>query len=343
MRVYPLRWSLPLGLVALSAFAQPPPSALPPIAPAQARLAQTLGLEGPGSAIAYSESAGILAAGCESGAIVYWNRGVALGVRAGDGTPNVLRGHEGSVLALAWDNGSILASAGADRKVLLWSMPEGTVAHSLSPSGLTRALALSPSGKLLATGGDGGTVELWDATTAKPTVKLAGHSDWVLALAFNPDGKVLASGGYDGKVLLWDVPAGTKLREIVARPPMPPDATNIVTALAFSPDGKQLAVGGSDSQIHFFTIADGKLVRSLPGHTSSITGLVFHPSGTLLGSASKDRTVRLWNPANGQPIKTLEGHAAWVQGVALVGQGTRLASVGADETVRLWDLTAPGK
>ena len=64
-----------------------------------------------------------------------------------------------------------------------------------------------------------------------------------------------------------------------ARPPMPPDATNVVAALAFSPDGKQLAAGGSDSQVHIFTAADGKLVRSMPGHTSAVTGLVFHPRG----------------------------------------------------------------
>jgi WD40 repeat protein len=86
-------------------------------------------------------------------------------------------------------------------------------------------------------------------------------------------------------------------------------------------------------------VADGKTVRTLPGHASAVTGLAFHPSGTVLASSSKDRTIRLWNPANPQPLKVLEGHSAWVEGVTFIHQGTRLASVGADQTVRIWDLT----
>jgi WD40 repeat protein len=113
---------------------------------------------------------------------------------------------------------------------------------------------------------------------------------------------------------------------------------NTVLAVAFSPDGKLLAVAGTDAQIHLVNTADGKIARSLSGHTGSVTSLAFHPGGTLLVSASKDRTLRLWNPTNGQALKTLEGHTGWVQGVTFLNQGARLASVSIDQTVRLWDL-----
>jgi WD40 repeat protein len=337
-------------LVLSSAVAQPP--ALPPVAPAQARLDQTInGLDGPGTAVVYSDEAGILAAACEDGSVLCWYKDVALGVRAGDGAPLVLKGHAGPVIALAWPAGPVLASAGADHKVLFWEMPAGKLLNTLDAGGPVRALALAPDGKLLATAGDDGVVQLWDAGTGKPAAKLAGHGDWVVSLAFSPDGKQLASAGYDGTVRLWDPAAAKKLFEMPATPPPatkpPPDTapppTNVVWALAFAPDGKLLAIGGSDAQVHLFTPADGKYVRSLPGHTSSVTALQFHPSGTLLVSASKDRTVRLWDPAGGQPIKALEGHTAWAEGVTFVARGTRLASVGADRTVRLWDLTEPKK
>jgi WD40 repeat protein len=183
--------------------------------------------------------------------------------------------------------------------------------------------------------------------SAKPTLKLTGHTDWVLALAFSADGKQLLSGGHDGIVRLWDVAAGTKLLDIPAKPPaqpnMAPPPDNIIHSLAFAPDGKLFAAGGTDSQVHLFSLPDGKYARSMPGHTSSVTALAFHPSGTVLVSGSRDRTVRLWAPANGQAHKTLEGHTSWVEGVTFLAQGTRLASASADRTVRLWDLTDPAK
>ncbi len=330
-----------------AALAQPPLQPTPPlpIAPSQARLDQTLrGLDGPGLALLYNEQAGILAAACEQGTIPYWSKGVALGIRVGADPPNVLRGHKGPVTALAWSGGSVLASAGVDHQVLLWSMPEGQLQRTLSVNSMVRALAMSPDGKLLASAGDDPVVQIWEVATGQPRAKLTGHSDWVWCLAFSSDGKLLASGGADGIVRLWDVAAARKVLDIAIKIPTPPKTPAkplpTVLALTFSPDQQQHAVGGSDAQIHLMQVADGKIVRSLTGHTSSITSVRFHPSGTVLVSASKDRTLRLWNPANGQSLKVLEGHAAWVQGATFLAQGTRLASVGADQTVRLWSLTA---
>jgi WD40 repeat protein len=341
------RKGLWLGVALLAAACPAAAQPLPPVAPAQARLDQTInGLDGPGTAIAYSEDAGILAAACEDGSVLCWSKDVALGVRAGTGAPLVLKGHAGPVVALAWASGPVLASAGADCKLLLWELPAGKLLHTLDAGGPVRALAMTPDGKLLAAAGDDGVVQLWDAAAGKPAGKLVGHTDWVVSLAFSADGKQLASAGYDGTVRLWDVVAAKKLLDLPSTPPpatkpppdTPPPPVNIVGALAFAPDSKLLAVGGSDWQVHLFTPADGKYVRSLPGHTSSVTALQFHPSGTLLVSAARDRTVRLWTPANGQMVKALEGHEAWVEGVTFLARGTRLASVGADRTVRLWDL-----
>lgn len=315
----------------------------PVLNPAQARLAQTLGgLPGPGYALAYEESSGFLAAGCESGNIPLWDRSVTHGIRSGSGAPDVLAGHRGPVLALVAARAYVLASAGVDQKVLIWSLLDGKVNHSLTPGGIVRALALTPDGKLLASAGEDAAIQLWDVASGNPTTRLTGSPDWVLALAISPDGKVLASGGTDGTVRLWELASGKQLLEFASKPPpppkMPPGPVNPVLALAFSPDGKILALGGFDTQIHLVNAADGKVLRSLSGHTGGVTGLAFHPGGALLASASKDRTVRLWNPSNGQALKTLEGHTAWVQGVQFVAAGTRVASVGADQTVRFWEL-----
>ncbi len=347
MRGKPLGALGALAAVALwlEAPAQPPkPPALPPINPAAARLDATInGLDGPGFAVAADEDSRLLAAACENGTVLVWRRDVIAGLRVGDRTELVLAGHQGPVTALAWLPGYRLASGGADRKVVVWQLPEGSPIQTLNAAAPVRALAASPDGKRLASAEDA-AVKLWDTASAKPGPKLEGPADWVHCLAFSPDGTRLAAGGYDGKLFVWEVATGKKLIEVPAGPPPAPntEATrNVLHALAFSPDGKEIAAGGSDARVHVFGTADGKLLRSIQGHASSVCALAYHPGGAVLVSGSKDRTVRLWNPANGQALKSLEGHTAWVQGVVLLEKGTRLASVGADQTGRLWNLAPP--
>jgi WD40 repeat protein len=327
-----------LGAVGLAA--QPRPE-LPPIAPPQAHLSQTIAdAAGPVTAIAFEERTGVLVAASEQGSLAWWGADVVYGVRVGDHTPNVIRAHEGPVVALA-AAGSILASAGFDQKVCLWALPNVDLLRALTPTSAPRALSLTRDGQLLAVAGEDGHIQLWDVLAGQLRRTLAGHGDWVLCLAFSPDGKTLASGGQDHMVRLWDVATGKKLHE-AALPPTPantpPGLGPIVGAVAFSADGKMLALGSGDGQVHLANPIGGKVVRSFPGHESAVTALAFHPSGTVLVSASQDRTLRLWNPANGQALKVLEGHTAWVQGVTFLANGTRLASAGADQTVRFWDL-----
>jgi WD40 repeat protein len=344
LRAVGLALALPAaGLCVLRGQAPAPPA----INPAAARLDQTVGgLEGPGRALAFDEAGGLLIAGTEAGALHYWYKDVALGVRSGERSPHTVKAHKGPVLAVAAGGGTI-ASAGADRKVLLWSLPAEKVLHTFSAGTVVRALAVSPDGKVVAGGGDDGAVQLWDAAGGKALEKSAGGTDWLLAVAFSPDGRSVAAGGYDGVVRVYATDTGKKLIEwkaqAAAPPGMPAPPASVVSALAFSPDGKTLAAGGTDGQVHLFQSADAKLLRSLTGHTSSVSGVAFHPGGAVLASSGRDRTVRLWNPANGQALKVLEGHAAWAEGVVWLPQGTRLASVGADHTVRFWDLTEPKK
>ena len=149
-------------------------------------------LDGPGLAIAAGND--VLAAGCERGTILVWKKDAIEAARKGPVKPQVLKAHQGPVVALAWNGGPILASAGADKKLIFWKMPEGKPQQTATLESLPRPWRCRPTARLLASAGEDVSVQLWDVAAAKPTAKLKDHADWVVCLAFSGDGKQLASG-----------------------------------------------------------------------------------------------------------------------------------------------------
>ena len=319
----------------------------PAINPAIAKMDITVtGLDGPGFAIASGGDADLIVVGCEKGTLQAFKKETVAAFKAGAGKPEIWKGHDGPVRGVAWTGGPFLASVGADKKVNFWKMPEGKIVQSGALDFRVLASAMSVDAKSFATAGESDVIQLWDVTTGKPTAKLTDKMDWTNCLAYSADGKQLLSGDQQGVVRLWDVAGAKKIAELPAKvvpaPKTLPDPV-AATAVAFAPDGKTIVVGTADGPIHFINLADGKIARTLLGHTASVTGIVFHPTGTLMATSSKDRTVKLWNPAAPAPLKSLDGHSAWIEGITFLEQGSKLATVSADQTVKIWDLAEPAK
>jgi WD40 repeat protein len=81
-----------------------------------------------------------------------------------------------------------------------------------------RSVDFSPKGTWLATGGDEGTIFLWDMTADNPAGnprRLPGKNQ-ILAVTFSPDGKTVTTANQDGVVRLW-LPATQDLIDLACR------------------------------------------------------------------------------------------------------------------------------
>ena len=200
-----------------------------------------------------------------------------------------------------------------------------------------RSLALLPGGRL-ASGGDDGTVRLWDAVRGgESTAVLQGQGGVVHALVVLPDGRHLAAGvlapeaGERGAIVVWDTGVEPPTRRATI------DCGSDLLALAVLHDGR-LAAGCYDHCVRLVEVgADaGSVAATLKGHTDRVRALAVLPDGTL-ASGSDDKTVRLWDVGARACVATLTGHTAYICALAVLADG-RLASGSDDRNVRLWNV-----
>ncbi|HBQ97144.1 MAG TPA: hypothetical protein DD761_01225, partial [Cyanobacteria bacterium UBA11691] len=90
-------------------------------------------------------------------------------------------------------------------QIFIRDLASGAVQLTLLHPGEVRALAVSPDGKILASGGGDRTIQIWNLETQESIGLLRDHQGEVLSLAFSPKGDLLVSGGADGNIKIWQV------------------------------------------------------------------------------------------------------------------------------------------
>lgn len=236
------------------------------------------------TALSFVHDGSLIAGGSQTGAVHLWNAATGSSVA-------VVPGHSSAVSAIAVTrHGNRLASVSADRTLRVWALePLRPVLTWEMPEPM-QAVAFSPDGKAIASGGDHGSIEIREAVSGRSLRRFSvpAGSGAVRSLALSPDGRRLAAGTQSSEdVRVWEVESGRLLASLKGH-------SSAVTAVAFSPDGTRVISASSDRTLRVWDATHYDPLLVLRDNEDAVTSVAFSPGDAKAYSASADGVVRIW-------------------------------------------------
>ena len=107
-----------------------------------------------------------------------------------------------------------------------------------------------------------------------------------------------------------------------------------VMAISVSREGL-IASASADNTINLWRL-DGRLIKTLKGHTDTVLSVSFSPDGQTIASTGLDQTIKLWR-LDGTMLQSWQGSDRRIQSIQFSPDGKTLASAGDDRLVKLWN------
>jgi serine/threonine protein kinase len=213
----------------------------------------------------------------------------------------------GTVTAMGMSRDSrLLVCGSSDNTIRLWDMTTGRLLWSqkprlqpapghranpalpVKPQGMT-AVAISPDGKTVISGGSGGELQLWDVATGDLLKTVKGDAA-ITAVAYGARSQQVISAGADQQISVWNLRTGKRDRQFTGHT----DA--IVSLQSISPE-TFMSVGQDRSLV--WNIPKSELVSVFPAKSASPVAVDWN--GQTVLSVHTNGAVRLWRP-DGSPV-----------------------------------------
>ncbi|KAI5396965.1 transcriptional corepressor LEUNIG_HOMOLOG isoform X1 [Lathyrus oleraceus] len=225
-------------------------------------------------------------------------------------------------------DGKLLASAGHDKKVVLWNME--TLQTQSTPEEHTVIITdvrFRPNSTQLATSSFDTTVRLWDA--ADPSFSLqaySGHSSHVASLDFHPKkNDLFCSCDDNSEIRFWNINQYSCTRVFKGGS----------TQVRFQPRSGHLLAAASGNVVSLFDVETDRKMHSLQGHSADVHCICWDTNGDYLASVSQE-SVKVWSLASGDCIHELNSSGNMFHSCVFHPSYSNLLVIGGYQSLELW-------
>ena len=217
----------------------------------------------------------------------------------------------------------------------VWEAMTGKEIASVTHDSDVSAIAFSPDGKYVVSGGDN-TARVWEAMTGKEIARMT-YDNSVHSVAFSPDGRYVASGG-GNTARVWQAMTGKEVASVTH--------DSDVSSITFSPDGKYILSQSGTFTVHVWEAMTGKEVTHTT-YADYVRSVAFSPDGKYVASGIADGTARVWETMTGKEVARTT-FASDVSSIAFSPDGKYVVSGGCLEeglfceksAARVWEAVA---
>ncbi len=252
---------------------------------------------------------------------------------------HVFDAHESDVNAVKWSpHGTLVATAGADRKIKLWDVAKGNHESKgtlVGSNGAVFSIDFDSSGNLLLASSSDFASRVWSLDDMRLRHTFTGHSEKIFAAKFMGENTKVCTGSQDKTLRIWDLrsracintfcPGSTchdlvclypqvisghydkKLRFYDVRAGTEPTQTLLlegkVTSIDLAKDGHSLLACSRDDSLNVFDLRSLKTPQKVfrtDGFRVAVdyTRAAFSPDSEYIAVGSSEGTVFIWSAAN---------------------------------------------